>query len=182
MAALGSPDRYRGCRRLSRSPKALPSIYTQPGNAYPVYTGVETFPMLPEELSTDLTSLVEGADRPAMIVDISVTADGVVQSGQAYRALVRNCAQLTYNGVGSWLEKTMDARSQGCCIRRIAAATPVAGRGRPAFARQAVSERRPLHRQHRDHAVARRWSGHRRRDYVEESRHGADRGFHDRRQ
>src|SRR5580698_10152176 len=46
------------------------------GECVSVYTGVETFPMLPEELSTDLTSLVEGKDRPAMIVDIWVTADG----------------------------------------------------------------------------------------------------------
>jgi len=71
-----------------------------------VYTGVQTFPMLPEELSTDLTSLSENADRPSMIIDISVTADGIIQSGQAYRALVRNRAQLTYNGVGPWLEQT----------------------------------------------------------------------------
>jgi len=70
-----------------------------------VYTGVETFPMLPEELSTDLTSLSEGADRAAIIIDISVSADGIVQSGQSYRALVRNQAQLTYNGVGPWLEQ-----------------------------------------------------------------------------
>jgi VacB/RNase II family 3'-5' exoribonuclease len=74
-----------------------------------VYTGVETFPMLPEELSTDLTCLLEDADRPAVIVDISVTPAGIVQSGQAYRALVRNRAQLTYNAIGSWLEKTNGA-------------------------------------------------------------------------
>ncbi len=70
-----------------------------------VYTGVETFPMLPEELSTGLTSLNEDADRAAIIIDISVSAEGIVQSGQSYRALVRNRAQLTYNGVGPWLEQ-----------------------------------------------------------------------------
>jgi VacB/RNase II family 3'-5' exoribonuclease len=70
-----------------------------------VYTGVETFPMLPEELSTDLTSLNEDADRAAIIIDISVSPDGIVQSGQSYRALVRNHAQLTYDGVGPWLEQ-----------------------------------------------------------------------------
>lgn len=74
-----------------------------------VYTGVVTFPMLPEELSTDLTSLNENVDRAAMIIDISVTAEGIVQSGQSYRALVRNHAQLTYNGVGPWLEQKGEA-------------------------------------------------------------------------
>ena len=90
-------------------PKGTPIDLYAAGECVSVYTGIETFPMLPEELSTDLTSLVENADRPAMIVDIWVTADGIVQSGQAYRALVRNRAQLTYNGVGPWLEKTKDA-------------------------------------------------------------------------
>lgn len=69
-----------------------------------VYTGVETFPMLPEELSTDLTSLLEERDRPAVVIDILVSPQGIVQSGQSYRALVKNRAQLTYNGVGPWLE------------------------------------------------------------------------------
>jgi exoribonuclease-2 len=69
-----------------------------------VYTGVETFPMLPEELSTGLTSLNEDAERASVIIDLSVTAGGVIQSGQAYRALVKNRAQLTYSHVGAWLE------------------------------------------------------------------------------
>jgi len=62
--------------------------------------------MLPEALSTDLTSLNEGADRLAVVVEFFVAADGKVSSTSIYRALVRNQAQLTYNGVGSWLERT----------------------------------------------------------------------------
>jgi VacB/RNase II family 3'-5' exoribonuclease len=69
-----------------------------------VYTGVQTFPMLPERLSTDLTSLSQDADRPAVVVDIVVATDGSIPSGTVYKALVRNRAQLTYNGVGPWLE------------------------------------------------------------------------------
>ena len=69
-----------------------------------VYTGIRTFPMLPEELSTDLTSLNQDTDRWAIVVDMVVAPDGSIASGSVYRALVRNRAQLTYNGVGPWLE------------------------------------------------------------------------------
>ncbi|MBZ5674829.1 MAG: RNB domain-containing ribonuclease [Acidobacteriia bacterium] len=71
-----------------------------------VYAGVKTFPMLPEELSTGLTSLNENADRLAVVVELVVGADGTISSPSVYRALVRNQAQLTYNGVGPWLEGT----------------------------------------------------------------------------
>jgi VacB/RNase II family 3'-5' exoribonuclease len=69
-----------------------------------VYTGIRTFPMLPEQLSTDLTSLNENADRLAVVVEMIVAGDGSVSSNGIHRALVRNQAQLTYNGVGPWLE------------------------------------------------------------------------------
>jgi len=69
-----------------------------------VYTGVRTFPMLPEAISTDLTSLNQDADRLAVVVEIVVAPDGSIASGLVYRALVRNRAQLTYSSVGPWLE------------------------------------------------------------------------------
>ncbi len=69
-----------------------------------VYTGVRTFPMLPEELSTDITSLNENGDRAAIVIEFVAAADGTIGSSDIYRALVRNKAQLTYNGVGPWLE------------------------------------------------------------------------------
>jgi exoribonuclease-2 len=69
-----------------------------------VYTGIRTFPMLPERLSTDLTSLNENQDRAAIVMEMTVAADGSIQASSIYPALVRNRAQLTYSAVGDWLE------------------------------------------------------------------------------
>ena len=69
-----------------------------------VYTGVCNFPMLPEQLSTGTTSLLENQDRPAVVIEFLVASDGTVKSSDVYRAIVCNKAQLQYNSVGSWLE------------------------------------------------------------------------------
>ena len=71
-----------------------------------VYAAVRTFPMLPEQLSTDLTSLNENQDRAAVVMEYVVAADGSVSATKVYRAMVRNRAQLTYSAVGVWLEGT----------------------------------------------------------------------------
>jgi exoribonuclease-2 len=69
-----------------------------------VYTGVKVFPMLPVELSEGITSLNENQDRAAIVIEYAVDPSGSVTDGKAYRALVRNRAQLAYNSVGAWLE------------------------------------------------------------------------------
>ncbi len=69
-----------------------------------VYTGVKVFPMLPPELSEGITSLNENQERAAIVIEFKVDGEGNVSDGGAYRALVRNRAQLAYNGVGAWLE------------------------------------------------------------------------------
>ena len=74
-----------------------------------VYASVRTFPMLPEELSTGLTSLNEDVDRLAVVIDLVVGSDGSIGESSVYRALVRNRAQLTYEGVGPWLEASAPA-------------------------------------------------------------------------
>ncbi len=73
-------------------------------NATSVYAGVRTFPMLPEELSTDLTSLVAGQDRLAVVIEMVVTHDGTVKNTVVYRALLKNHAKLSYEAVGDWLD------------------------------------------------------------------------------
>jgi len=57
-------------------------------NTTSVYTAAQIFPMLPEPLSTDLTSLGEGVDR----------------GSDVYRAMVHNRAKLAYNSVAAWLD------------------------------------------------------------------------------
>ena len=69
-----------------------------------VYTGVTIFPMLPNDLSTGASSLLENQDRPAVVTEFIVSVQGSLASGEVYRAVVRNRAQLTYNAVGAWLE------------------------------------------------------------------------------
>jgi len=71
-----------------------------------VYTGVRIFPMLPEELSTGATSLLENGDKLSIVIEFTVDAAGSVISSNVYRAVVRNKAQLAYNAVGAWLEGT----------------------------------------------------------------------------
>jgi VacB/RNase II family 3'-5' exoribonuclease len=69
-----------------------------------VYAGVRNFPMLPEELSTGKTSLLENQDCLAVVTEFVVDATGHVTSSDVYRAIVRNKAQLQYNSLGAWLE------------------------------------------------------------------------------
>lgn len=71
-----------------------------------VYAGVRTFPMLPEQLSTDLTSLVTDQDRQAVVIDMVIGEQGEIRSSTIYRAAVRNHAQLAYNATGAWLENS----------------------------------------------------------------------------
>ncbi len=78
-------------------------------NTTSVYTAAVMFPMLPERLSTDLTSLGEGEERQAIVIEMVLGADGIVNQSDIYRAIVRNHAKLAYNSVAAWLDGTAPA-------------------------------------------------------------------------
>jgi exoribonuclease-2 len=87
---------------LVRKGSAIDTLAGQ--NCTSVYTGVRTFPMLPDELSTDLTSLVGGADRSAIVTEMVVDKGGAVKSFDVYPAWLHNYAKLSYEAVGAWLD------------------------------------------------------------------------------
>src|SRR3954451_18596691 len=73
-------------------------------NTVTVYTPAVIFPMLPERLSTDLTSLADQQDRLAVVIEMAVDKQGEVTSSDVYRARVRNQAKLAYGSVAAWLD------------------------------------------------------------------------------
>ncbi len=78
-------------------------------NTTSVYTGIVTYPMLPDELSFDLTSLIAGHDRRAIVIDLIIAQNGSTKQSTTYEAIVRNKAKLDYITIGGWLEKGGDA-------------------------------------------------------------------------
>jgi exoribonuclease R len=78
-----------------------------------IYTAVKNFPMLPFDLSTDLTSLNEDADRTAVMMSFTVGPDGEMLDETVSRAVVRNRAQLAYSRVGPWLENAAGGAEVG---------------------------------------------------------------------
>ena len=88
-------------------------------NTTSVYTGVATFPMLPEELSTDKTSLLEGQDRLAIVIEFHVAADGSAKTQDVYPALVRNYSKMSYEVIGEWLDNNTAAPKEVARIPKL---------------------------------------------------------------
>ena len=85
-------------------------------NTTSVYTSARIFPMLPERLSTDLTSLNAGEERLALVTEIIFSADGVLASSTVRRARVRNQAKLAYDSVAAWIEGQGDLPAAAAAI------------------------------------------------------------------
>ncbi|MBE3119858.1 MAG: RNB domain-containing ribonuclease [Candidatus Atribacteria bacterium] len=89
-------------------------------NTTSVYTAAEIFPMLPEKVSTDITSLNFNEDRLAIIVEMVVGTNGSLQESNIYKAWVRNHAKLAYNSVAAWLEKKGDIPEEIAAMQGLA--------------------------------------------------------------
>ena len=77
-------------------------------NTTSVYTAAEIFPMLPEEISTNITSLNYNEERLALVIEMVIGSDGSLQGSDIYHAWVRNHAKLAYNSLAAWLEGNGD--------------------------------------------------------------------------
>jgi exoribonuclease-2 len=86
--------------------KSSPTDQHAAQNGTSVYTGIETFPMLPDKLSRGITSLLPGHERMAIVIEYSVLTDGSIQPGDLYKAIVLNKAKLIYEEIGDWLEES----------------------------------------------------------------------------
>ncbi|MFA5266542.1 MAG: RNB domain-containing ribonuclease [Methanoregula sp.] len=75
-------------------------------NGTSVYTGIVTYPMLPDHLSKNISSLLPDQDRLAVVAEYTILPDGSIHPGEVYRALVRNKAKLVYEELGEWLDGT----------------------------------------------------------------------------
>ena len=171
-----SPTSTRSCRRTRRS------IGTPPRQTTTVYTGVRNFPMLPEPLSTGATSLLEGGDRLAVVIEFVVGRDGhVAVERRLSRARPQHARSSTYDGVGAWLEGRGPAPPKVAASPDAAGAAAAAGRARAGAARASAtvtarSTSRPSRRGRSSATTA--WSSI--EHAGEEPRDRADRRLHDR--
>ncbi len=89
-------------------------------NTTSVYTAAAVFPMLPERFSTDLTSLGEGEERLALVIEMTIAANGALMRSDVYRAAVQNHAKLAYNALAAWLDDAQPAPSKVTAVPGLA--------------------------------------------------------------
>ena len=126
-------------------------------NTTSVYTPAAIFPMLPERLSTDLTSLNDHEDRLAIVIELTVAADGTLAHADLYRAIVRNRAKLAYNAVGAWLAGEGPLPPAAAAVDGMDRQLQIAGSGGPGAESEAARARRARFRDARgEHRIRRR--------------------------
>jgi exoribonuclease-2 len=108
--AIGNLDQIVASAPRSDLQKKDKNRKVAPGNNFSIYTPTTVFPMLPEELSTDYTSLNEGQDRQAMVIEYTVAPDGSMQDENVYPAMVRSHSAMAYPGIGAWLDPDGDGK------------------------------------------------------------------------
>jgi VacB/RNase II family 3'-5' exoribonuclease len=97
-------------------PKGSPLDLHAALNTVTVYTGVTTFPMLPEVLSTDRSSLNQDQDRLSIVIEFVVAGDGSIVSSDVYRAVLRNKARLSYEDLADFLDGKAPAPAQVAAV------------------------------------------------------------------
>jgi exoribonuclease-2 len=90
-------------------PKGSPIDRHAAANTTSLYAGVAVFPMLPDALSSDASSLLPDVDRLAVVTDMTIAPDGAITASDVYRARIRNHAKLVYEDVGAWLDRRGEA-------------------------------------------------------------------------
>ena len=74
-----------------------------------VYFPDRVVPMLPEALSNHWCSLVPREDRPVLVAEMSIDAEGHLKRHRFHRAMMRSAARLTYTRVQRAIDGTPDA-------------------------------------------------------------------------
>ena len=138
--------------------------------------------MLPEKLSTNLTSLNPDEDRLAVVVEMTVAADGSLTKSAIYRATVRNHAKLAYNSVAAWLEGNAAAPAAVAAVPGLEEQLRRQRPRRAVVEAHARSSRRAAARHARNASDLLRRNARRPGTRRIEPREGVDRGFHGRRQ
>jgi VacB/RNase II family 3'-5' exoribonuclease len=101
-------------------PRGSPVDRHAEANTTSVYVAGRIYPMLPERLSTDLTSLGPDADRLAVVTELTVTPRGEVAGTAFYRALVRNRCKLAYRAVAAWFDGTAEMPRAMAAVQGVA--------------------------------------------------------------
>ena len=149
-------------------------------NTTSVYTAAQIFPMLPKKLSTDLTSLGEGQERLAIVVDMVIAADGTVTASDIYRAVVLNRAKLAYNGVAAWLEGRAPAPPKLAAVPGLDEQLRIQDRAAQALRRVRQARGALRLETTRSPGRVRRWRAGRSAARRKEPREATDRRLHDR--